>query len=544
VEASDPQIVERVEARRAPLSRFGAPLVYLAGALVLWRHFNFIYYKDEIPVLSAAAWFARGQLEAVNSYWAPLLSMEHAPLLAAGFAPERAADVVKILNGLMALQGGRALLRTMLVRGWLLVLWDLVLVAVTLYCTMPAPSADVLVTGILAWYFSVVFRSDFPSRRWAGLLAGVLGGLAYYAKVYAFFFFVPHYLLVNAGHYLAGDADVRAKLWRQLRLGYLAFAALVVIWVGALGAKYHVVTLGITGKYNYQIVGPEAVDRPIVQIGFDAEPRPGNTSVWDDPADFYRVPSAVACCLKPWSPLSSARAFRHQLGLIRSNLANALEAFRSFSMFSFTVIVLCALMSVFTREDARRHLPIVLSLVTLALYPLGYLLVFTDERYLWPMLFLLIAMSGYLLTIAFSSSLLRDRPRQILVAALLALSFVKIPVAGIRKARDFGRYTSQYVAALRDTDLHGKRLASNTDYAASDIIAYYQSAKYLGQKRSRIPSPDSLRAELKRARIDYYLVWGGLARDSVPAGLSLVRTVDVASPQGGLTNRLSILAVE
>ena len=533
---------ERQAEERSVLDRFGPLVLYLIGAAILWRHFNFIYFKDELSYLSAAAKYASGDLSAVNSYWAPLLSWMLAPFLALGFSAVTASDIVSVLSGLLALQGGRALVRTLGATGWLARVLDYTLVAIALYCAMPYLSADLVLAAILSYYFSVVLRRDYALRRSSGYLSGMLGGLAYYAKVYAFPFFVAHFVLVNVAHFLWADAAARAGVRRHARNGFLVFAAMVAVWVGAMYAKYEVVTLGLTSKYNFAIVGPEARNRPILAIGLDADPRPGNTSVWEDPADFYKVPSALECCLKPWSPFSSIAALKHQLRLVKTNLAITLEDFQLFSSLSYAVIILCALLCIPRLADARAHIPIVLALLGMGIYSAGYMLVYSDERYLWPMLFLLVALSGYLLKIAFATQFLASVRRRQLLAVLIALSFVKVPISKLLQARDVGRSTSLFVEALRNTDLRDKRLASNADYGASDIVAYYKSAKYIGQKRPGVHGEEVV-ADLKKARIDYYLVWGGLAPDSIPPGLSHFTDVRLEPGKFG-QNALTILRVD
>jgi hypothetical protein len=219
-----------------------------------------------------------------------------------------------------------------------------------------------------------------------------------------------------------------------------------------------------------------------------------------------------------------------------------LEDFQLFSSLSFTVILLCVLLCIPRLADVRANLPIVLALLGLTIYPAGYVLVYSDERYLWPILFLLVAMSGYLLQLAFRTSFFSNRRRRQLLAAVVALSFVKVPVSKLLQRRDFGRSTSLFVQALRDTDLRDKRLASNADYGASTIVAYYKSAQYIGQKRPGVHG-DAIVDELKKARVDYYLVWGGVAADSIPRGLSRVRDVRVEPGKAGQT-ALTILRVE
>ena len=506
----------------------------------MWRHFDFIYYKDVVAYLSSAEKLARGELAGVNSYWQPLMPMELAAFLRLGLSRESAVLAAQVLNGLLALLGARALVRTMGATGWLAGVLDAALVVIALYCAMPYLSADVLLSGILCWYFALVFRRDYPSQRWAGLLAGVLGGLAYYTKTYGFFFFAAHFAIVNAVHWWFRDAPARAAMRRHLLRGFAAFGTLVVIWVGALYAKYDTVTLGINGSYNQQIVGPEARDRPILQIGFDADPRPGNTSVWEDPVDFYEVPSALECCLKPWSPLASAANLKHQVKLVLKNTLVTLEKFENFSSFTYALLVIGVLLCIPRRDDVRRHLPLFLALGTLALYSAGYTLVYSEERYLWPMLFLLVAMSGYLLAVAFGTPFLADPRRRVLVAVLVALAFIKIPLPKLLERREFGRNTSKFVEALRGTDLRGKRIASDEDYGASMVVAYYAGAKYIGQHPPAKWTPDSLSAALERARIDYYLVWANMGSDVDTTRFERVREIRVPPGHGGQT-KLTIL---
>ncbi|HEU4719863.1 MAG TPA: hypothetical protein VFS59_00760 [Gemmatimonadaceae bacterium] len=520
--------------RRSALSRLGPAVLYLLGAAILWRHFDFIYYKDELSYLSAAARYARGDLSGVNAYWAPLLSWLLTPLLALGVPAATASDIVSVFSGLFALQGARALIRTTTGTGWLASLLDYTMVPIALYCAMLYLSPDLLLAGILAWYFSIVLHRDYPMRASAGYLSGVLGGLAYYAKMYAFYFFAAHFVLVNVGHYLWADPATRANVRRHFLRGMLVFAAMVAVWVGAMYAKYHIVTLGLTGKYNYAIVGPDVPDRPILRIGFSAEPRPGNTSAWEDPADFYRNAAARECCLKRWSPLATRQGMTHQLRLIKTNLAITLEQFQLFSSLSYAVIVVCVLLCIPRLSDARAHLPVLLALLALGLYPAGYLLVYSEERYLWPMLFLLVALSGYVLRVAFATSFFTDVRRRQLLAAFVALSFVKVPTSKLLQARDYGRNTSRIAEALSGVDLRGKRVASNADFGASDIVAYHHSAAYLGQKRPGI-SPEQTAAELKASRVEYYLVWGDPPADSLPPGLTRVASVKVEPGKGGQT---------
>jgi hypothetical protein len=215
-------------------------------------------------------------------------------------------------------------------------------------------------------------------------------------------------------------------------------------------------------------------------------------------------------------------------------VAVTLQDVRDFSNLSYAVILLCVLLCVPGREEARKHLPLVLALGTVALYPAGYLLVVVEERCLWPMLYLLVAISGYLLSMGFATPFLAGPLRRRIIVTVLAVSFAKTPIGRLRDARDFGRSTSQFVEALRGANLQlrGKRIASNVDYGASDIISFYYAAKYIGQKKSGDFGPDDLHVALKLARADYYFVWGGTSQPAAP-NFDRVRDVNVVPSRGG-----------
>ena len=81
---STSQSTDRSDLRRSWLANLWPLVAYLIGATLLWRHFDFMYYKDVLSYLSAGEKLARGELAGVNSYWQPLLSMELATFIRLG----------------------------------------------------------------------------------------------------------------------------------------------------------------------------------------------------------------------------------------------------------------------------------------------------------------------------------------------------------------------------------------------------------------------------------------------------------------------------
>ena len=150
------------------------------------------------------------------------------------------------------------------------------------------------------------------------------------------------------------------------------------------------------------------------------------------------------------------------------------------------------------RDAVKRHLALVLAMGTLALYPAGYLLVYSEERYLWPVLFLLIALTGQLLTLAFATPFLADPRRRVLLAAVLARVVREDAAPSTARVARVRPQHEPLRRGLRGTDLRDKRIASDEDYGASTIVAYYAGAKYLGQNPPVKWTPADLYAALGR----------------------------------------------
>ena len=163
------------------------------------------------------------------------------------------------------------------------------------YCSLVFFTADFLLAGILSFYFSIILSRDYASKWYAGWLSGVLGAFAYFTKSYAFYFFLAHFLFANFIHSWSSD---RRTVLKHCAAGLAVFFGLSAIWVLLLHQKYHEVTLGIIGKYNYAIVGPDSPGRPIFYIGFLPPADATATSIWEDPYYFPRsnlgVPSNPA----------------------------------------------------------------------------------------------------------------------------------------------------------------------------------------------------------------------------------------------------------
>jgi hypothetical protein len=558
-----------MKAARRPAwpSALKSPLVialaaYLALALILLPRYMSFYYKDEIAYVAAAERYARGEFAtAPNSLWGPLISWLIAAALSLGASSIVAARAVAIVIGGTALWSARRLAKTLELPEGLQLIWLLTLVPYLVRYALFGATDDLPLTALLVLYFAIIFDPLYPDRRYSGLVCGLLGGFSYYAKGFALGFFLVHFTVCSAVHWFAHSAPAtRKRVARHFATGLTIFAALAAIWVAALYQKYHVVTVGLTGKYNYEMRAPGMVDRPATQIGFVAPPRGTTVNIWEDPAYFYDLPQARACCLKAWSPFDSAWAFRHQLNLFTLNLGRTLMVFVSYSPLTLGVGVaaLCYCFAPFwparrrknafpVHKNRRERLDIVaanirdalvnkrrlvpaLCLLTIIIYPIPYTLVFSDERFFWPILILFIGLGLYLLDI-FSSDYAVSRTAKNWLVAVFAASFLVFPLYKLATGEKDRASLTSIVHQVERAHLQGERFASNWDYSASMVIGYYTNGKYYGSAAPGM-SDAQIAEDLRRKGVQYYFVWASPPAAPVARpGMSLWRVLKADSRQ-------------
>jgi 4-amino-4-deoxy-L-arabinose transferase-like glycosyltransferase len=540
-------------------------LFLLLSFLFSWKFVD-LYYKDEVAYLAAAERYAHGDFaNAPNSLWGPGISWLVAIPIALGLNSVWSARLVTHLLGIATLFAAGRLATTLRLSPLNRAAYLLILVPYMVYFSTLGLCSEPALIAILTLEFSILFDGDLPARRHAGLLCGLLGGLAYYTKGFGLPFFLAQFTVCCALFWLAqSSAASRRQIVRQFVGGMSVFAVLVAAWVAVLYKKYGEVTPGITGKYNYQIVGPGKVDRPTTQMGF-AGPPPGTTvSIWEDPAYLYREPGAVKCCLTDWSPFQSSAAFKHQLGLIKLNVGRTVKSLLRFSVLSPVVLaaallfLLAPLLPATPRllfggdgepgpietgpEPGRAgvtawlarigrallspmRLQLTQILLTICIFVVPYMSVFSDERLLWPIVPLLVALATILSTQAMD---LVPAGRRIFVLGglgLVALSFIALPLKKLAADTTFRRVAADAAGQLTGAGLNSVNFASSGDYGSSMVLGYYLKSRYFGQPAPGQTGADIL-ADLQRNKVGYYLVWDEPAKPI--AGMTLSRSLVAA----------------
>ena len=472
-------------------------LLYLILGAVLLPFFRHQINSDGLSYLSIAMRYAAGDLAgAVNGYWGPLLSWLMVPLIALGIEPLLAGKIVSLGLGAAAAAGLVRLARFMPLTEKLRWITLLSLLPFLATASLRALFPDLLVVALTLHYLAFVFADGYEDRLRNGLWCGLLGGLLYYAKAYGFYVFLLHFAVMGLLRLLrADDGRRRLALVRNHALGLAVFAVLAGAWIGVLSARYGEPTISTTGVFNHALAGPASRGQPMHYLGFLPPQDERAFSAWETPTT---IPIA------DWS-LRDPGGLRHQLGLLKDNLKLLGRDITAYSRLMALILVGSLLLCVQPLRRLLRDGPTLYPLVTVAVFPAGYLLMLLEVRYVW-ICPLLITLMGARLLGMFMESGLGTRPRRIAAIALFVVSVIIYPVKLIVQGVGQGERVRAVAATLADLGLErGARTASNREWADSLYLAYHLDSRYYGERGDL--TDEQVAAALQEHRVRYYLVW-------------------------------------
>lgn len=488
--------VETASGRRSPWRPWAFALAYLLLGAVLLPAFRYQINPDGVSYIAVARKYAAGDFaHAVNAYWGPLYCWLLAPLLKAGIDPLLAAKIVSLLTGLPALFGVWRVARNLGVPEPRAAAVTATAVPILLYLAYAFITPDLLSVSLVLLYVAHVSRPDLLLSGRAAVVTGLLGGIGYLAKAYVMWFFAGHLLVVTAVWLLARPAPPRAVL-RHAALALAAFAAVAGPWFAALSAKYGHFTAGSSGSFNHAILGPTgATGIPQHVLGFIPPPNPTAPSGWEDPT---YIPVAT------WNPLASKANLAHQLRITGANAENVLVILKWYSLLLGGAIV-GGLLLCRGPLDPRPLRPLSVVMAAVLIYPVGYLFVFLENRYLAPPVLLLLPVGCLLLSAAQPQILTPARLR--LALAVFCLTVLSRPAIHLVTDRGAGRPLYDQAARLAPLIPPGARIASDTHWSDALAIGFYRDAVYYGETR---PADTAAQVEqsLRQHRIEYFLVWG------------------------------------
>jgi len=500
--------------RRLTKRRLSIPALLIAlGLYAVVICPNAIWNRDQInpdaiAYIRHAVYLSQGRwLDSVSGYWSPLLSWSLAPLIYFGLDGLYASRVVLGVWGAVLVIGSSFFVSrcTELDFPWNRLVPILVALAAARWATIVI-TPDVLLGALLVWYFAFTAKPEVLYRRRIQVLAGIFGGLAYFAKSYAFPFFLAHYPFSLLLHLVLRRTNTSvAQVFKALGYGFLAFSMVAGPWVYLLSYKYGKFTFSTAAALNHYIVGPpEVVDRYHV-VYRPQVPLSGRMAIGETPEhlDF-----------KDWSPFASLALFKHQ---VKHMIWNGERIVRTLSDFDFLALVPgCLFLMPLIRIAAARRgtielaspYPAAWSLMTIGIYAGGFLPIAFETRYiepvLWPLcctlVFGVISDVSQLCRPVLLDKSARSYPAlvPVFLSALCALSFVGYSKGTIYRGAGVIRTVlgsgsvpqsafRQCGKELAASGCRGPVVASERCWHEGLYVSYHASLPFLGEIREKSP---------------------------------------------------------
>ena len=475
-------------------------ILYFVIGVYLIQYYQYSLNADSISYITIAQEYLNGHFaDAINGYWSPLFSWLLIPFLPFSSNPQfnvYLARILSLFTGILTIIGVNLLISRFKIDKISKTLMLFSLIPIILSFLFGLISPDLLVTTILIYYLYIIFDSDYPDKKYAGVLCGILGALAYLSKSYALPLFLAHFLLFNLFYYFKStDREKQHKIFKNFILGLTIFFIISGVWIALISDKYGKSTFGTAGDYNHELIGPQSQGHFVYYYGIIKPPNEFAVSAWEDPSYFK---------MKSWSALSSWDNFKYQIKSILSNVVNMISIFEVASIFA-VIIFIAGIITVFRlKPNKTSKNKLIYLITTILLYLGGYSLVLIEPRYLWLVNILVLIMGVYLLNLLFEIGSLNSNIKNILLIFLI-ISFVINPVNALILNLNIGKDSYTLSESLEQCKIHGN-LASNDEWRVTDYISYYISSKYYGQTKNE--SYSDLKKELKNNDIDYYFVWG------------------------------------
>jgi hypothetical protein len=475
---------------------------FLVAALLLciavWLMYPYCCYyidPDGTAYLSIARRYAYDHgVHAVNGYWSPLSCWLTALGMRAGLGAVPAAVWVNLLGAQGFLLVSYSLFRRFGIQQYAQWLFAISLSLFLSYAVYYQLFADLWECCLLLTGLRLLLAEDFLRAPLLWIAYGVTGALAYFAKAYAFPFFLLHTAV--SVFFLT---QKNKKQWLRI----CTVSALVLLtcsfpWIWLLHERYGRWMTSTAGTLNlsWYLEGHAHYKK---EFGCLLPPAyPDAVYHWEDP---YLTAGDLPHF---WT---SGHYFLLQCARVVQNFLKMAGSMSALSLFFFPLWIACLL--VFCRKKSRQQLPLSLQLLMIffLLFPLAFLLINFEPRYIWSLV-----PPGMILGY---TALQQLRKRQRLAVSIFAVSFVAWPMLDIGSVWDVGKAEFVLAQQLQAQHIKGSFTAdteNNKDIQRMVRLAYFSGNSFYVAPVAGC-SWQHRRAEIRRYDIRYYFAYG--KKDSV-----------------------------
>jgi len=346
----------------------------------LYPFFQYMFDVDAVGYISVTRHYAAGEwMDAINGYWSPLNSWLMVPFAKIGLPVVTCFKVANLFFGIGILYQTEQLLSHFSFAPKQKIGILITATIIVLYFAYFEIASDILFVWLFFIYTNWVLKRPLDTSLKANLGAGIIAAFVFFSKTYGFVFFIIHFSFLH----LIWFPFIQKKGMhvKNYIAGILSFFLLVAPWVYLLWHKYHMLTFGYAGKLNLSwiLVG----GHPDFTSYFYDPAYKSATSIWVDPLYGQK---------EIYTPLQSKALILRECKVI---LYNIKIMFRDALGISFLWPVL--LVGIWFKRKTNTTFYQLGWLMLL--FPLVYLLVVMEERYMWPIWIPLLVAAAYLVSI-------------------------------------------------------------------------------------------------------------------------------------------------
>ncbi len=492
-------------------------LVIVIGWSVLSWGYRWYGNPDGVVYALMARRMAEGDFgNAVLPYWGPLYPALAAPFVALGVHEFLALRIVHLLAALATIP----ILRRLCLRagaGYTASGLAVTAAALLLSAAVRGLYPDVLFMPLIVGCLSLALAG--ASLR-AGLLVGVLGGLAYLAKAVA----LPYVCALLAMVFVLKLISERGSARETVRMIAGAAVALVVVagpWVAVVSADTGRLSISAAGEFNAELVAPGSWGTPLKYPGLYATDE-ATLTPWEHPEDLtvFKNPQEVDA--------SRSSGDNH----LENTIAQAGDAADIFLRRWTPVWALAVVGTVLAlRLPARQRTVALGSLMAGLGFAAGMSLLIVVERYLWfPMLALLPAAAVGLdaITLRLQSKMVRSI-NWLWAARGAAVLWLTVIAVGLAPGafRLWNIHSEVWVLAdqIRQGDPVSGSLVGASDWTRTQLLAFLVDVPYAGLIDPNASSSET-EAQLEEVGAGAVVLWPGQEGEVPPDSPPVLERLD------------------
>ena len=474
---------------------FSSAVLMCVVLLLIYPHYQYYIDPDGTAYLTIAQRYASGDYAtAINGYWSPWACWLTAALIKGGISAIPASVVINAVGATGFLYITQSFLLRFAIARQLQWLLCSTVASFLCYAIFWQSFDDLWECFFLLSALRLMLADNFKSKPALWLLCGVVGALAYFAKAYSFPFFILNTLCCT---YFLCKSD-KAQWLKILLTAIVVMIACSLPWIIALHNKYGIWITSTSGSLNmsWYLVG-----HPEWKQGIELLLPPAyhnSPYYWEDP---YMVNGATPHFWSSW------HLFGLQLLRVGLNLWKLLVSMVQLSIFFPLLAVVLARVALGRKDAPTPSFTIALSFL---LFPLGYVLINFEARYLWYMLPLAMAGGSLFLQHHFAGKSYAK-----LLPWLLAVSFLVYPAWCMSKMYDEGAQEYKIAQQLKQLNIHGSFTCITPPGAATqrmERIAYF-SGNQLYSIPSQDADPQEVLQEMRRYGVKYFCSFGSAITD-------------------------------